>query len=118
MGPIAGPKLLSEYVKRIVPDAVEVAWTARDIAGRAALPKAGLVAALLTEIVQDPTLVVALMTPVDGEPSPGPLSTIVMAGFTPSEMVRVAAPLLVQARKARARPAVRMLIWCFIVWKV
>jgi hypothetical protein len=85
------------------------------MAGITALPEAGLVTALFTDIVQTPTFVVMLITPTTEEPSPGPLSTIVIEGSVPSEMVRVAAPLAVQARKASATAALRILIGVFML---
>src|SRR5664279_3158416 len=120
--PLAGPKLLSEKTTRRDPAAVEFAWTLTSITGSIELPLSGLLKAVLITKFQTPTFVLMIRAPLWGAKSPGPLSTTVMRGLTPSKSEKVAAAWARPGQTATSSPiAIAMVVVrdkevCFIVF--
>src|SRR5207302_2751802 len=116
-GPVCAPeppKLLSENVIVRVPAPLEMACTPTSITGLVAVPKTGFVIPVVKTTVHTPTVVLTVTAPGAGFRSGGMLSTTTTVGFTPSEMVKVAAAFAQFANPAMANPAIKLRILLFI----
>src|ERR1035437_8691918 len=86
----------------------------RSITGLVELPSAGLLRPEEMLKLHTPTLVLNVSSPVAGFRSPAPLSLMLMSGFTPSNIVKVAAAFAQFAIPTTASPTIKFLRPIFI----